>query len=182
MRYIQKKMYICNAVLQIIKTYKTTKKEYIRRNMEHQLHTKTNTHSRGYTCDWFLFTHISACSYPRLFLSVHSFTAPPKTTTQTTNTTQSITPMTKADIIKKIHARTGIRSNAVRNIVEELLSTIKADMTDGHNIYLRGFGSFVVKHHTEKQVYNINNGSYTIIPPHNVPSFKPGKDMMKHTP
>ena len=90
--------------------------------------------------------------------------------------------MTKADIIKKIHARTGIRSNAVRNIVEELLSTIKADMTDGHNIYLRGFGSFVVKHHTEKQVYNINNVSYTIIPPHNVLSFKPGKDMMKHTP
>lgn len=90
--------------------------------------------------------------------------------------------MTKADIIKKIHERTGIRSSAVRNIVEELLSTIKADMSDGHNIYLRGFGSFVVKHHAEKQVYNINDESYSLIPPHNVPTFKPGKDMMSRTP
>ena len=152
--------------------------------MDCHYNTKTRDHCRGVSCNWFLFTHISVCKTPRHSLSHTVSTVLPFSSTiaLTNDSTQTITPMTKADIIKQIHARTGIRSSAVRQIVEDFLSTIKADMADGHNIYFRGFGSFVVKHHAEKQVYNINNGTHSIIPPHNVPTFKPGKDMMHKTP
>ena len=181
---LKKNLYICNAEQQISKSHKITNKEHIRRNMDCHYNTKTRDHCRGVSCNWFLFTHISVCKTPRHSLSHTVSTALPFSSTiaLTNDSTQTITPMTKADIIKQIHARTGIRSSAVRQIVEEFLSTIKADMADGHNIYFRGFGSFVVKHHAEKQVYNINNGTHSIIPPHNVPTFKPGKDMMHKTP
>ena len=89
--------------------------------------------------------------------------------------------MTKADIIKQIHANTGISRDAVMLIFDTFIQTIKSDMVCGNNVYLRGFGSFVLKHHGEKRSYNINNGTYKSIPAHDVPTFKPGKEMMART-
>ena len=85
--------------------------------------------------------------------------------------------MTKADIIKEIHHRTGIQRGTVINIVNELMTTIKADMAAGNNIYLRGFGTFSVKRYSAKRVYNINDGTYNEVPAHFVPTFKPGKEL-----
>lgn len=85
--------------------------------------------------------------------------------------------MTKAEIVKQIQKNTGLSREAVSQIVESLMETIKEDMIDGNNVYLRGFGTFVVKEYGAKQVYDINKGTYHTAPAHNVPTFKPGKMM-----
>lgn len=89
--------------------------------------------------------------------------------------------MTKSDIVKEIHSRTGIRNQTCALIIDELIDTIKSNMTNGHNIYLRGFGTFIVRHHNAKRAYNINNDSYTVIQAHCTPVFKPGKELVSKT-
>lgn len=85
--------------------------------------------------------------------------------------------MTKAEIVKTIHARTRVNSHNCAIIVDEFLATIKANMVEGHNIYLRGFGTFAIRHHNEKRAYNINNATHTTIPSHCTPYFKAGKEL-----
>jgi DNA-binding protein HU-beta len=48
-------------------------------------------------------------------------------------------------------------------------------MTEGKNIYLRGFGSFIVKKRKTKVARNISAGTQVIIPEHYIPFFKPCK-------
>ena len=64
------------------------------------------------------------------------------------------------------------------SIVNEFMNTVKDEMAEGNNVYLRGFGTFAVRCYAEKRVYNINTDSYKMVAAHNVPSFKPGKDML----
>ena len=90
--------------------------------------------------------------------------------------------MTKAEIIKQIQHTTGIPREAVSQIVESFMDTIKTDMACGNNVYLRGFGSFVVKEYGAKRVYDINEGTYHTVPAHDVPTFKPGKEMHARAP
>lgn len=85
--------------------------------------------------------------------------------------------MTKADIVKQIHSRTGIRNKDVSTIVDAFLSTIKYNMVHGHNIYFRGFGTFAIKRHNAKKAYSINNASFVTLPPYSSPIFKPGKEL-----
>lgn len=83
--------------------------------------------------------------------------------------------MTKADIISEIARNTGIEKIAVSKTVEALMETIKDSLAGGENVYLRGFGSMVVKKRAEKTARNISKNTTIIIPEHNVPSFKPSK-------
>lgn len=83
--------------------------------------------------------------------------------------------MTKAELISEISNRTGVEKVIVQSTVESLMDVIKDTMINGENIYLRGFGSFVVKHRAEKTGRNISKDTTIIIPAHNVPSFKPSK-------
>ena len=83
--------------------------------------------------------------------------------------------MTKAEIVNKISNQTGIEKTAVLKIVEALMVTVKDSLLDGKNVYLRGFGSFVVKKRAEKTARNISKNTAIIIPAHNIPSFKPAK-------
>ncbi|NDV69981.1 HU family DNA-binding protein [Dysgonomonas sp. 25] len=83
--------------------------------------------------------------------------------------------MTKADIISKISGNTGIDKNAVTKIVETLMLTIKDSLARNKNVYLRGFGSFVVKHRAEKPARNISKNTTIIIPAHDIPAFKASK-------
>ena len=53
--------------------------------------------------------------------------------------------MTKADIVNKISSETGLEKNEVLKTVESMMSCIKDSLSEGENVYLRGFGSFVVK-------------------------------------
>lgn len=83
--------------------------------------------------------------------------------------------MTKADIVNEISKNTGIDKAAVLTTIEAFMTTVKDTMSKGENVYLRGFGSFVVKKRAQKTARNISKNTTIIIPEHNIPSFKPAK-------
>jgi len=83
--------------------------------------------------------------------------------------------MTKADIVNEIAKNTGVDKASVLKTVEAFMETIKDSLAKNENVYLRGFGSFVVKQRAEKTARNISKNTTIIIPAHNIPSFKPAK-------
>ena len=83
--------------------------------------------------------------------------------------------MTKADIVNEISEKTGIEKIVVQTTVEAFMKSIRTSMTEGKNVYLRGFGTFVVKKRAEKIGRNISKNTTVIIPAHFIPSFKPAK-------
>jgi DNA-binding protein HU-beta len=83
--------------------------------------------------------------------------------------------MTKADIVNEISEKTGIEKMAVQATVEAFMKTIRNSMVEGKNVYLRGFGTFVVKKRAEKIGRNISKNTTVVIPSHFIPAFKPAK-------
>ena len=83
--------------------------------------------------------------------------------------------MTKADIVNEISRSTGLEKAAVLTTIEKFMETVKETMGKGENVYLRGFGSFVLKTRKEKTARNISKNTTIIIPEHKIPSFKPSK-------
>ncbi len=83
--------------------------------------------------------------------------------------------MTKADIVNEIAKNTGVDKASVLKTVEAFMETIKDSLAKNENVYLRGFGSFVIKERAEKTARNISKNTTIIIPAHNIPSFKPAK-------
>lgn len=83
--------------------------------------------------------------------------------------------MTKADIINEISDKTGIEKIVVKASVEAFMKSVKDSMEKGKNVYLRGFGSFIVKKRAEKTGRNISKNTTVIIPAHYIPAFKPAK-------
>ena len=86
--------------------------------------------------------------------------------------------MTKADIVNEIVNKTGIDKVVVLGIVESYMDTIKSSMIKGENIYMRGFGSFVLKKRAAKLGRNITKNTTVKIPAHNIPAFKPCKEFV----
>jgi DNA-binding protein HU-beta len=86
--------------------------------------------------------------------------------------------MIKAQIINEIVAKTGIAKPAVTIAVEAIMDTIKQTMLKGENVYLRGFGTFLLKKRAEKKGRNISKGTSVKIPAHYVPAFKPCKEFI----
>ena len=86
--------------------------------------------------------------------------------------------MTKADIVNEISKNTGIEKVTVQRTVESFMDIIKVSLTDGENIYLRGFGSFIVKQRAEKTARNISKNTTITIPAHKIPAFKPSKSFV----
>ena len=87
--------------------------------------------------------------------------------------------MTKADLVSDISDKTGVERIAVQAAVEAFMDSIKLSLEKGENVYLRGFGSFVVKERAEKTGRNISKNTTLIIPAHNIPSFKPSKPFIE---
>ena len=83
--------------------------------------------------------------------------------------------MTKADIVNEIAKNTGLHKAEVCKNVEAFMEAVKDSLAKSENVYLRGFGSFVVKQRAEKTARNISKNTTIIIPAHNIPSFKPAK-------
>ena len=83
--------------------------------------------------------------------------------------------MTKADIVSEIAKSTGVEKVQVQAIVEAFMESIKTSLTQKHNVYLRGFGSFIVKKRAKKVARNISKNTTITIPEHNIPAFKPAK-------
>jgi len=87
--------------------------------------------------------------------------------------------MTKADIVNDIADKTGIEKVAVLATVEAFMESVKGAMEDGNNVYLRGFGSFIIKERAEKTGRNISKNTTIVIPAHNIPAFKPAKSFVE---
>ena len=83
--------------------------------------------------------------------------------------------MTKADIVSKISDKSGIEKTDVLNVVESFMAEVKSALEQGNNVYLRGFGSFIIKTRAEKTGRNISKNTTIKIPAHNIPSFKQAK-------
>lgn len=86
--------------------------------------------------------------------------------------------MTKADIVNSISQKTGIDKPTVLNIVEAFMTSVKESLANEENVYLRGFGSFILKKRAQKTARNISKNTTIIIPEHNIPAFKPAKTFM----
>lgn len=83
--------------------------------------------------------------------------------------------MTKAEIVAEIANKTGIEKVAVQATVEAFMESVKGSLSSGENVYLRGFGSFIVKKRAKKTGRNISKNTTIIIPEHFIPAFKPAK-------
>lgn len=83
--------------------------------------------------------------------------------------------MTKADIVNEISKKTGIDKQTVLATVEAFMESVKESLENDQNVYLRGFGSFILKKRAKKTARNISKNTTIIIPEHNIPAFKPAK-------
>ena len=83
--------------------------------------------------------------------------------------------MTKAEIVNEIANKTGFEKNQVQTVVEAFMTSVKGSLAKNDNVYLRGFGSFIVKERAEKTARNISKKTTIIIPAHKIPAFKPCK-------
>jgi DNA-binding protein HU-beta len=83
--------------------------------------------------------------------------------------------MTKADIVANISDKLGLEKGEVQATVETFMDEVKNSLEGGDNVYLRGFGSFIVKTRAEKTGRNISKNTTIKIPAHNIPAFKPAK-------
>lgn len=87
--------------------------------------------------------------------------------------------MTKADIVARIARQTGTEKEVAMSIVEAFMATVKESVIAGDSVYLRGFGSFIVKQRAMKVARNISENTTIVIPAHPVPAFKPAKMFLK---
>ena len=82
--------------------------------------------------------------------------------------------MTKAEIVKSIAQETGMPPKEVAIVVESFMEEIRTSLANNkENVYLRGFGSFIVKHRAKKTARNISKNTTLVIEAHDLPAFKP---------
>ncbi|MBP5514639.1 MAG: integration host factor subunit beta [Bacteroidaceae bacterium] len=86
--------------------------------------------------------------------------------------------MTKQELAKKVAAMTGVDQATALVCVEGVMAAIKDSLIQEEPVYLRGFGSFILKRRAEKTARNISKNTTITIPAHNIPAFKPCKDFL----
>lgn len=87
--------------------------------------------------------------------------------------------MTKAEIVTNISNKLGLEKNDTQLVIEEFMKEVKTSMVGGENVYLRGFGSFIIKKRAQKTGRNISKNKSIVIPAHHIPAFKPSKTFME---
>lgn len=86
--------------------------------------------------------------------------------------------MTKVEIVNSISSKTGLDKKEVLSIVEAFMLCVKESMANGEEVFLRGFGSFIIKHRAEKTARNISKNVSMIVPEHDIPAFRPAKEFI----
>lgn len=86
--------------------------------------------------------------------------------------------MTKAELVSAVALKTGFAKNDIAQIVDAAMVSIEENMAEGENVYLRGFGSFIVKTRKQKVARNILKKTSLIVEEHDVPAFKPSKEFI----
>lgn len=88
--------------------------------------------------------------------------------------------MTKAEVVNEISRNTGVDRATALTVVEAFMETIKDSMINNNeNVYLRGFGSFILKHRAQKTARNISKNTTVVIAEHDIPAFKPAKEFIE---
>ena len=87
--------------------------------------------------------------------------------------------MTKAEIVNEVAKATGIEKVTVQTVFEASMEAIKDSIIKGNPVYLRGFGSFIIKHRGQKAARNITQKTTLTIPAHDIPAFKPSKSFVE---
>ena len=89
--------------------------------------------------------------------------------------------MRKADLVSKISEETGVNKVDVLVSLESFFKEVKDALESGENVYIRGFGSFVVKKRAKKLGRNIKKNEVilkyqpTISRPLNLPKYSQSK-------
>lgn len=83
--------------------------------------------------------------------------------------------MTKAELVREVADKTGIEKQVVMQVIEGTMESIRNSMINGEEVFLRGFGSFIIKRRAQKTARNISKNTTIVIPAHNIPAFKPSK-------
>ncbi len=86
--------------------------------------------------------------------------------------------MTKADIVNEISKDLGVEKRLVLEVVEAFMENVRNSLIENNNVYLRGFGSFIIKKRATKVARNISKNTTITIPEHNIPAFKPAKSFV----
>lgn len=86
--------------------------------------------------------------------------------------------MQKAEIVAQIATSTGLDKTLVSDVVEQFMQTVKNSLSNHESVYLRGFGTFLVKRRAQKKARNITKNTVLIVPEHNIPAFKPAPKFM----
>ena len=86
--------------------------------------------------------------------------------------------MTKAEIVNEVAKATGIEKIAVQTVIESFMECVKDSLAKGNPVYLRGFGTFTVKHRAAKTARNISKNTTLVIEAHDFPAFKPSKSFI----
>lgn len=81
-------------------------------------------------------------------------------------------------MVREIAEKTGVEKQVVMQVVEGMMECIRESMINGEEVFLRGFGSFIIKRRAEKVARNISKNTLIVIPAHNIPAFKPAKSFM----
>ncbi len=87
--------------------------------------------------------------------------------------------MTKAEVVNEIAKKTGVEKAVVLSTVETFMEVVKESLINQEPVYLRGFGSFIIKQRAEKTARDIHKETTLIIPAHNIPAFKPAKTFIQ---
>jgi len=91
---------------------------------------------------------------------------------------KTIKTMTKAEIVNEVAKTTGIEKAQVLAVIEEFTTVVKGSLIAGNPVYMRGFGSFIIKHRAQKAARNITRKTTMTIPAHDIPAFKPAKSFV----
>lgn len=86
--------------------------------------------------------------------------------------------MTKAELVREVADKTGVEKQVVMQVVERMMESIRNSMINGEEVFLRGFGSFIIKRRASKPARNISKNTTITIPAHNIPAFKPAKSFL----
>ena len=87
--------------------------------------------------------------------------------------------MTKQELIKQIARETGIEATTVSAVVEGIMEEVRAAQIRKENVFLRGFGTFLIKHRREKTARNITKNTTLKIPAHDIPAFKASPEFLR---
>lgn len=87
--------------------------------------------------------------------------------------------MTKQELIKQIARETGVEATTVSAVMEGFMEEVRAAQIRKENVFLRGFGTFLIKHRREKTARNITKNTTLKIPVHDIPAFKASPEFLR---